>query len=1516
MNSAQQTVFISHASADDDFVKRLRKALEARGIPVWADSRELVGGNLLDPAIARAIDDSRHFLVVLSPLTQNSTWVRKEIQHALAVRQARAADGQDYPLIALLLPGIEPAALGLWFKDEPVATPIGLGCGSIEAALPQILAALGRQLPNDFEPPQAHEATPIADLILELSELAIIEVGDGDAGNRCATAHAVLIFDPPAPDAPQSRSKPFRFTAPLGPIEADELAWYLESYWRWPVGTFARRAHEIEERLPAWGRALFAAALAPPSARAQLAAWLNTPDQVQRRFSVLVNDELLEGAPPEEQEAASEAATLLLALPWELLHDDTDQQGGYLFLGARGARVRRRLPNRLPRDAVISEPPLRVLLLSPRPEDEHTAYLDHRVSARPLVDALAPLGELARLTLLDPPTWPALQAELTRAQKAGTPYHIVHFDGHGVYKRGSGANGTSATQRLGLGALVFEDPADTRKGEHRRSQIISADQLGQTLRDHRVPLVFLEACQSAQAELDPTASVAGRLLLAGVASVVAMSHSVLVDTARRFGEVFYPQLLTGARVGQAMLAAQQALYADPCRGKSFDGELRLQDWFVPVLFQEENDPQLVRATPARAVQEQIAKARQLALGKLPPAPQHRFVGRSRELLAAERMLCRQDKDAPRTLVIRGEGGEGKTTVATELARWLVATQRFARAAFVSLEDSGDARAVLWAIGEQLVADFLSKAGRAPESAQQTVERALGDQPTLLVFDNCESVLPPHGWQAGQTDADLTTASALFDPEILAALLALAQRLAAVGPTRIIFTSRQPLPQPFAVPEHTLGRLDTNEAIELVARVLGEGGHLPASANDADANHDERIAELVETVGGHARSLVLIAGELRTQRVPQTTETLRQIMADLHRRHPDDRERSLFTSVELSLRRLPPELRSKLAPLAVFHGGGHLSVIAHVLGLDIAKGEDIRLAEALVDVGLAEVLAYDYVRFDPALAPALRSESRDPAWPDAHLPWADVVGQFADYLYQQRFQDAQLAQTLAGFDLANLLAALEFRYRAGTEATIRSNNSTGAACSFDAVVSMATRVEGLLAALGRRRALARVVDIRQRAAQRVGHWGHSGYIAATAAIDRLIDAGSFTEAVDATARLLQRAQQAGEAAYAGADYDLTMCLIYSGRALRLSGRAVEALGTIVDAEQRLSRVAPACASEATAMTSLCITERADCLCALGRLDEAAQTYEEAIRSAEQRGDNRQVAVAKAQVGNLRLHQLSYPEALTAYSEARQTFADLDEPDSVAGAWHQIGLAYRCLGQHPAAEDALKQSLAIWVRLGRLAAEAGTLNALGNLYSDIGRLEDAVSFFRRAAAIYADRQVRDLANEGRARTNAGSDLARLGRLHEARTELMRAVECKQCFGHTAYPWLTFDALYNLECSEGNTRAAAQARRKAIEGYLAYRRGGGENPSGSSTDQFCNAVAQTTAGGKLSEMDSLATQLIELRQAPELPAYIKPVLAALTAILAGSRDPALADDPDLDYDDAAELLLLLERLAPHEA
>lgn len=82
-------VFISHASKDDEFVKDLREALEGLSIPVWVDSRKLRGGAKLAPEINDAIEQARQVIVVISPNTVNSPWVRREISKALLRLHAR-----------------------------------------------------------------------------------------------------------------------------------------------------------------------------------------------------------------------------------------------------------------------------------------------------------------------------------------------------------------------------------------------------------------------------------------------------------------------------------------------------------------------------------------------------------------------------------------------------------------------------------------------------------------------------------------------------------------------------------------------------------------------------------------------------------------------------------------------------------------------------------------------------------------------------------------------------------------------------------------------------------------------------------------------------------------------------------------------------------------------------------------------------------------------------------------------------------------------------------------------------------------------------------------------------------------------------------------------------------------------------------------------------------------------------------------------------------------------------------
>src|SRR5256714_4606894 len=216
-----------------------------------------------------------------------------------------------------------------------------------------------------------------------------------------------------------------------------------------------------------------------------------------------------------------------------------------------------------------------------------------------------------------------------------------------------------------------------------------------------------------------------------------MSHSVLVETARRFVEAFYDALARGARVGDAMLQGQRTLKDDNFRGRIFGaGDLRLEDWFVPVLFQEKDDPQLFRTTLSAQTEEDLKTALAARLGDLPAEPETGFIGRSRDLLALQRLL-RQDGNA-RYAVVRGQGGEGKTALAAEFARWMVRSHQIRRAAFVSVETHSNVAAVLDAIGRQLVPDYSVATFKDLEQAIPSVERALTEQSTLLVLDNMES----------------------------------------------------------------------------------------------------------------------------------------------------------------------------------------------------------------------------------------------------------------------------------------------------------------------------------------------------------------------------------------------------------------------------------------------------------------------------------------------------------------------------------------------------------------------------------------------------------------------------------------------------------------------------------------------------------------------------------------------------------------------------------------------------------
>jgi tetratricopeptide (TPR) repeat protein len=819
----------------------------------------------------------------------------------------------------------------------------------------------------------------------------------------------------------------------------------------------------------------------------------------------------------------------------------------------------------------------------------------------------------------------------------------------------------------------------------------------------------------------------------------------------------------------------------------------------------------------------------------------------------------------------------------ELARWLVRTGRFRRTAFVSLETVSDMRSVLDSLGRQVLPEGANwSVAQYPDLRQalQPVQRALADHPTLLVLDNLESVLPD---ASGQTPAAAAPVAELWR---------LCQDLLNANPaTRLLLTSRESVPEPFAHrrADMVLEALSQAEAIALVSQVMAQEGVTPHPSDPGSTPQD--ITDLVEAVGRHPRALVLLASEVARQGVRATTATVRELMTALHDRYPDDREQSLYASVELSLRRLAPEVRAQLQPLSVFQGGVNINVWRLMTGANVETIRD--LATAVIGVGLGMDMGYGHLRLDPALPPYLLRELSQADQEHLRARWAEGMMQLVYFLYEQQSQDATLARQLTLLELPNMLATLTWLQETALP---------------EKVVGVATRVEALLAYLGRPHALTQATAVRAQAAQALAGWSHARCTAEGEDIDRLLERGDLRAAHTAAQCLLERCLAAGDAVYQGAAYDIAMAHVHLGRTLRALGAAEAALQQLTEAQQHFQTLAEAGDANANRMAAVAITERGDCLTDLGRLDEAATVYEDAIQRAEQRDAQRSIAVNKSQLGTVRMLQQRYEKALAAYQEALRLFDALGEPGSVAVAWHQIGMVYRHAQQFEQAERAYLQALAIRVQQQDRSHEASDLHELGTLYVAMERLEEAVAFYRQAADLFVT--LGDLIHEGAVRNNLAATLMTLQRYNDTRQELQRALECKRPFGHATEIWKTRSLLHALEQAAGNAPAAADAWQQAVKCYLAYRRAGGESQEPSA--QLCTLIAHAIRQRDTTE----ATQfLAQAAAAADTPAWLKAMLPKLHAILHGGRDSTLAADPALAYYDAAELLLLLEALGAED-
>jgi formylglycine-generating enzyme required for sulfatase activity len=76
-------VFVSHAHEDADFAQRLARDLRDAGLSVWITPDSIQPGEDWTSAIERGLDECAIFVVVLTPRSVASKWVKKETRYAL-----------------------------------------------------------------------------------------------------------------------------------------------------------------------------------------------------------------------------------------------------------------------------------------------------------------------------------------------------------------------------------------------------------------------------------------------------------------------------------------------------------------------------------------------------------------------------------------------------------------------------------------------------------------------------------------------------------------------------------------------------------------------------------------------------------------------------------------------------------------------------------------------------------------------------------------------------------------------------------------------------------------------------------------------------------------------------------------------------------------------------------------------------------------------------------------------------------------------------------------------------------------------------------------------------------------------------------------------------------------------------------------------------------------------------------------------------------------------------------------
>lgn len=1187
------------------------------------------------------------------------------------------------------------------------------------------------------------------------------------------------------------------FTSPFTDEDLQELRWYLETYAAAYITDIDDdRAGRLVGRLKHWGIALFEAVFQGRGANRLLDRFLD--DQEAGRVLTI------SATQPE-----------ISALPWELLHLPG---GAYVF--NEDIAIRRDLPGeRGGRSPDVSSPKaqLHLLFVVSRPHD--AGFIDPRSEGIAVMDALEQVSR-GRVTVefLRPATLEQLRKRLQDNRLPAVD--ILHFDGHGVF---------DATEGKNLGYLLFEQEDGNR-------DLVSAELLGQLLNRKKLGLVVLSACQSAMtAGEEAIGSVAARLMLTGVPSVVAMSYSVLVNTTQRLFEEFYEQLVQGRGVGESLDNARRRLMNQPERGERQRGQdrvmLRLADWFVPTLYQAGQSRGLVRPDGAEPAQRET-------WSNLPQVPESGFWGRQRELWEIERAFVTHSGKGnlreTRRLTIAGFGGQGKTALAQEAGRWLLQTRMFDAVCFVDYAAFQGVDAVALAVStvgvvlQESLIDALA------------VTRVLQERSTLIILDNLETL----------SEATLQD------------LLTVAKGWSEAGQSRVLLTTRQMVgmhpdyPSQGShrhqlVPLHGLGSerypqasIDYFQALMALPPVP----QVPLPGRSA-------LVALFKLVDFHPLSINLIAEQLRSRRVAEVGQALERLLAEVP--EGQEKDKSLIASLNLSLERLDVQAQDWVLRLGVFAGGALEPVLLEITELTAEQWQRLRQQlmaagllqmELMPEITLSEETVY-HLKFHPTLAAVLWQRLSETEQAELQQRHRKQYFGLAGWLYTADSQTPHATRATAVRELPNLLIAVRSAAAAGEEWG----------------VVFAHLIDVFLDLFGMKRDRAELMVLAKAAAGAID--SETRLLALIHEGERLGGLGEHQAAAQIFQSVLQTLENSLSEERCRTLINLGRCNKNQGyleQAVQWYDRALIELRQLEKSAQVMRQVGMVYADLGFVLT------------AMGQFELARQNYEMALAVAQNQDDNTLLGNIEGQLGTLALHEHNLPEAERRYREALSTFEFLNEPGTVSIYWHQLGRVYQESKQLKAAEQAYRESARIKEAQGNLLGAALTWHNLASVFQQAEKLLEAEEWYRKAIAGFqsVDNPFRKAGSLSNLATIVSSQPSRLS---EARQLAEEALVIQQNLDPSAAQiWLTYGILADIATQQNDLAQSQDYQRMAQQAYDSYA---GSQQVLQQSEEWIQAAVAALTDGEVQQLEEVLSQL----EVGKLHSFV----AAIRQIFVGERD-----------------------------